>query len=250
MEAMARDSYNSGINHRNNALKAEDQALKQNEKDREKSLQKAKDEYTKALKDFKLIGTAVRNVDNKDMITGKPLYGMDFYREGMLTAMIQRPAFGMKLKSVDSAAAKAMPGIIDVVSFKNNVAVVGKSTWQINKARKALKIEYEVEGAIESTADHDKLFKDLLNNGQATVRRKDGDGDGCQGPGAGQRPEHVRVRQSHRHSSNLQRLRGCRFRQPFLPVPRHERPLVRLVPPARRRLDDSSVARPGALRRN
>ncbi len=97
----------------------------------------------KALKDFKLIGTAVRNVDNKEMITGKPLYGMDFYREGMLTAMIQRPAFGMKLKSVDSAAAKAMPGIVDVVSFKNNVAVVGKSTWQINKARKALKIEYE-----------------------------------------------------------------------------------------------------------
>ena len=78
------------------------------------------------------------------MITGKPLYGIDFYREGMLTAMIQRPAFGMKLKSIpDGAAAKAMPGIVDVVSFKNNVAVVGKSTWQINKARKALKIEYE-----------------------------------------------------------------------------------------------------------
>ena len=42
----------------------------------------------------------------------------------------------MKIKSVDSAAAKAMPGIVDVVTFKNNVAVVGKSTWQVNKARK------------------------------------------------------------------------------------------------------------------
>jgi isoquinoline 1-oxidoreductase beta subunit len=131
----------------------------------------------KNIKDFKLIGTAVRNVDNKDMFTGKPLYGIDFYREGMLTAMIQRPAFGMKLKSVDSAAAKAVPGIIDVVTFKNNVAVVGKSTWQILKARKALKIDYEPEGTLESTADHDKLFKDLMVNGQATVRRKDGDVD-------------------------------------------------------------------------
>jgi isoquinoline 1-oxidoreductase beta subunit len=131
----------------------------------------------KDIKDFKLIGTAVRNVDNKDMFTGKPLYGIDFYREGMLTAMIQRPAFGMKLKSVDSAAAKAVPGIIDVVTFKNNVAVVGKSTWQILKARKALKIDYEPEGTLESTADHDKLFKDLMVNGQATVRRKDGDVD-------------------------------------------------------------------------
>ena len=135
----------------------------------------------KNRKDFKLIGTAVRNVDNYEMITGKPLYGLDFYREGMLFAMIQRPdSFGMKIKSVDSAAAKASPGIVDVVTFKNNVAVVGKSTWQINKARKLLKIEYEKEGNIESTADHDKLFKDLLNSTDASVvqmRRKDGDVD-------------------------------------------------------------------------
>lgn len=132
----------------------------------------------KDIKDFRLIGKAIRNVDNHEMITGKPLYGLDVYREGMLFAMVQRPtAFGMKLKSVDSAAAKAMPGIVDVVTFKNNVAVVGKSTWQVQKARKALKIEYEKDGAIESTSDHDKLFKDLLDSKEATVRRQDGDVD-------------------------------------------------------------------------
>ena len=133
----------------------------------------------KDIKDFKIIGTALPNVDNNDMITGKPLYGLDFYREGMLFAMIQRPtSFGMKIKSVDAAAAKAMPGISDVVTFKNNVAVVGKSTWQVEKARKLLKIEYEVEGAIENTTDHDRLFKELLDSKEgATVRRKDGDVD-------------------------------------------------------------------------
>jgi isoquinoline 1-oxidoreductase subunit beta len=126
-------------------------------------------------KHFKLIGTAVRNVDNHQMVTGKPMYGIDFQREGMLIAMVQHPAFGMKIKSVDDKAVKAMPGILDVVTFKNNVAVVGKSTWQILKARKALKVEYEKDGAIESTADHDKLLKDLLDSNEATVRRKDGD---------------------------------------------------------------------------
>lgn len=132
----------------------------------------------KDKKDFKLIGQAIPNVDNLEMITGKPLYGLDFYREGMLHAMIQRPAsFGMKIKSVDAAAAKAMPGIVDVVTFKNNVAVVGKSTWEVNKARKVLKIEYEKEGNIESTSDHDRLFKELLDKPEATVRRKDGDVD-------------------------------------------------------------------------
>jgi isoquinoline 1-oxidoreductase subunit beta len=127
-------------------------------------------------KDFKLIGTAVRNVDNHEMITGKPLYGLDIYREGMLFAVIQRPeAFGMKLKSVDAAKAKAMPGIVDVVTFQNNVAVVGKSTWQVMKARKELKIAYEPDGALESSADHDRLFKELLNSPEANVRRQDGD---------------------------------------------------------------------------
>ncbi len=130
----------------------------------------------KDKKDFKLIGTSVRNVENKNIVTGKGIFGMDFYREGMVFAMIQRPpAFGTKIKSVDAAAAKAMPGIIDVVTFKNNVAVVGKSTWEVSKARKAVKIEYEKDGNIESTSDHNQLFASLLESGKATERRKDGD---------------------------------------------------------------------------
>lgn len=137
-----------------------------------------KDVKLKDRKDFNIIGKAVKNVANKNIVTGKPLFGLDFYREGMLFAMIQRPeSFGTKVKSVDAAAAKAMPGIVDVVVFKNNVAVVGKSTWEVSKARKLLKIEYENEGAIESSADHDKIFTDLLDNGTATMRRKNGDVD-------------------------------------------------------------------------
>ncbi|ULQ51994.1 xanthine dehydrogenase family protein molybdopterin-binding subunit [Flavihumibacter fluvii] len=132
----------------------------------------------KDRKDFKLIGTAVRNVENNKIITGKPLFGLDFYREGMLHAMIQRPkAFGLKIKSVDAAAAKAMPGIVDVVTFGNNVAVVGKSTWEVMKARKVLKVEYEKDGNLESSADHNKLFLDLLDNGKPKQERKNGDVD-------------------------------------------------------------------------
>lgn len=130
----------------------------------------------KNRKDFKIIGKAIKNVENKNIITGKGIFGLDFYREGMVLAMIQRPpAFGTKIKSVDAAAAKAMPGIIDIVTFKNNVAIVGKSTWEIMKARKEVKIEYEKDGNTESTADHDQLFVSLLNSDKATVRRKDGD---------------------------------------------------------------------------
>jgi len=130
-------------------------------------------------KNFSLIGKEIPNVDNLEMITGKPLYGMDFYREGMLIAMIQRPpAFGTRIKTVDAGAAKAIPGIVDVVTFKNNVAVLGKSTWQVMKARKALRVVYENEGVVESTEDHNKIFKDLLDTSDANliaIKRKDGD---------------------------------------------------------------------------
>ncbi|MDZ7876904.1 MAG: molybdopterin cofactor-binding domain-containing protein [Saprospiraceae bacterium] len=133
----------------------------------------------KDRKDFKLIGTFVKGVDNPAIITGKPLFGLDFYREGMLIAMLQRPpAFGLKLKSFDATTAKAMSGIVDVVSFKNKVAIVGKTTWEVKKARETVKIEWEKENNLESTDDHNRLFKELLKSDKAEVRRKDGDTEG------------------------------------------------------------------------
>lgn len=130
----------------------------------------------KDINDFKIIGTAVKNVDNDAMFTGQPLYGLDVYRENMLHAMIQRPPFGMKLKKVDAEAAKKVKGVKDVLTFKNNVAVIGEGTWPLMKARKLLKIAYEpIEGTLESTAFHDKKFDELLNSGEGEVKRKDGD---------------------------------------------------------------------------
>lgn len=129
----------------------------------------------KEKKDYKLVGKPIHNVDNADIITGKPIYGLDIYREGMLLAMIERPPFGTKIKSVETAAAKAMPGIVEVVVFKNKVAVLGKSTWQVMNARKALKVTYEPDEAVESTADHDRIMKQLLEKSDVKPSRKEGD---------------------------------------------------------------------------
>ncbi len=131
----------------------------------------------KDKKDFKIIGTPVKNVDNQAIFTGKPIFGLDFYREGMLHAMIQRPPFGMKIKSVDDAEAKKVKGIKDVVSFGNSVALVGESTWPLMKAKRLLKVEYEAEGVVESSSDHDRLFKEMIDTGKAEIRREDGNVD-------------------------------------------------------------------------
>ena len=87
-----------------------------------------------------------------------------------MAMIIRPPAFGTKIKSVDAAPAKAMPGIIDVVTMKNNVAVVGNSTWEIMKARNLVQIEYEKDGDTESTSDHNQLLISLLDNGKTTER--------------------------------------------------------------------------------
>lgn len=165
----------------------------------------------KELKDFKIIGTSKKNVEGEKIVTGKPLFGIDIKREGMLIAMIVHPpAFGMKLKSIDDTEVKTMPGIKDVFAVKNFdesyerqyfdtctfnevVAVVGTSTWQVMKAKKALKIEWEpindysitrnvfgnvqsvtVPAGLENTTDHMLNMSEMMKK-SATVLRKDGD---------------------------------------------------------------------------
>jgi isoquinoline 1-oxidoreductase beta subunit len=141
-------------------------------------LEVPKDIPLKAIKDFKIIGKPIRNVENGNIVTGKPVFGLDFYREGMVFAVIRRPeAFGAKIKSVSTEAAKASPGVLDVVTFRNNVAVIARSTWEAMRAKKLLKVEYEAEKTLESTADHERIFTELMDSGQAQSKRKDGDVD-------------------------------------------------------------------------
>lgn len=118
----------------------------------------------KNVKDFKIVGHSTQNVENSKIVTGKPLFGLDYKHAGMLIAMaVHPPAFGMKLKTFDAAEAKTMPGIkaiftiklfsddyeltgFDTRSFNELLVVVGASTWQVMQARKKLRVRWEKEG--------------------------------------------------------------------------------------------------------
>ncbi|MCF8247818.1 MAG: molybdopterin-dependent oxidoreductase [Saprospiraceae bacterium] len=166
----------------------------------------------KDLKDFKIIGTPRKNVDGLKIVTGQPLFGIDTHREGMLIAMIAHPpGFGLKLKSVDDSAARAMPGIRDIFTIKvlnddyerqhfdtctflEVVAIVGDSTWEVMQAKKALKTEWEpfeaysevrtfwgqekqtltIPAGLESSSVHKSKMAEMAAK-PGTVRRKDGD---------------------------------------------------------------------------
>jgi len=159
-------------------------------------------------KDFKIIGTSRKNVDGHKIVTGVPLFGLDYYKEGTLTAMIVHPpAFGMRLKSFDDSVTRTMPGIRDVFriktllddyerngfdtdTFPDLVAVVGNSTWEVWKAKDALKVEWEpfeeytfkmggfrgsqtvtVPAGLENTTDHQAQMAEMASKPGREVRR-------------------------------------------------------------------------------
>jgi CO/xanthine dehydrogenase Mo-binding subunit len=99
-------------------------------------------------KDFRVIGSRTqRRLDTAAKLDGTPIYGIDVARPGMLwAALAQCPVIDGTVKSVDSVAAKAMPGVRHVVDIGDGVAVLADHFWQAKKARDALRIEWH-EGA-------------------------------------------------------------------------------------------------------
>lgn len=129
-------------------------------------------------KDFKIIGKRVNNVDNKHIVTGKPLFGIDTRRDGMFFTMVARPpAFGKKLNSYDDSETLKVPGVKKVVRWENVVAVLASNTWAAKKGRDALKLEYVEESKLESTADHDEAYKKLIQTKAEKPAREDGNAE-------------------------------------------------------------------------
>lgn len=130
----------------------------------------------KDSKDFKIIGTDATNVDMDKIITGKPLFGLDYKTEGMVYASVLRPpAFGQTLESYDDTAARASENVIDIIKFDNKIAVLAKDTWSAMKAKKALVAQWKADEELESTEDHDKILLALLEGNDVDVLRADGD---------------------------------------------------------------------------
>ncbi len=151
----------------------------------------------KEPKDYTIIGTDQVNVDIDKIITGKPLFGLDYKVDGMVYAAVLRPpAFGQELESFDATEAKAMPGVIDVIKIgekakalldkeeinwtaqlspSEKVVVIAKTTWEAFKAKKAIKAQWKDASTLESTDYQDKKLNDLLDGKEFTTLREDGD---------------------------------------------------------------------------
>jgi hypothetical protein len=85
------------------------------------------------------VGRPRPRVEARDIVTGRATYAADVRLPGMLHGAIVRPPVrGANVKSVDTAAARAMPGVVAVVHDGDVVGVVAKRASQARAAADAV----------------------------------------------------------------------------------------------------------------
>src|SRR5579862_1115137 len=137
--------------------------------------------------DYRIIGKNAANPDIKKIVTGKPIFGIDFTTPGMLDANFEKcPVFGGKAVSFNVDEVKAQPGIRhafivppgpDPSALAGGVAIVADSWYQARHARdNVLKVVWD-EGATakQSTELYNSTAEDLAKKDPGQILRKDGD---------------------------------------------------------------------------
>ncbi|MFN9117282.1 MAG: molybdopterin cofactor-binding domain-containing protein, partial [Gemmatimonas sp.] len=139
-------------------------------------------------KDFRIIGTRKTTVGIKDILTGKPIFGIDVTVPGMHYAtFVKAPVYAAKVKSANLDAIKALPGVThafvvggtdNLAGLKAGVAIVGKSWWLVQEARKKLVVEWaEHPTAQQSSAAFAAKAKEFFAAAPQRTIRADGDFD-------------------------------------------------------------------------
>jgi isoquinoline 1-oxidoreductase subunit beta len=147
-------------------------------------------------KDYKIIGTTTIDVENKDIVTGKPIFGIDVTVPGMLYAVFQKtPVFGGKAVSANLDAIKALKGvkhafIVEGKALPSNfpnylnddpgleagVAIVADSWWAAQSAREKLEVKWdEGKWATQNSVDIARKAEEISKQPAARTLRKDGD---------------------------------------------------------------------------
>ncbi|WP_435213068.1 molybdopterin cofactor-binding domain-containing protein [Luminiphilus sp. nBUS_16] len=131
----------------------------------------------KARADYRLLGQRIVNAAAADIVRGRPIFGIDVAVPDMVYATyVKCPQIGGVPKAANLDEVKALPGILDAfivagdagppsfdlsksVHVAGGIAIVASNTWAGIKARRSLKIDWDVSAAstdnslaIEATA--------------------------------------------------------------------------------------------------
>ena len=129
--------------------------------------------------EYQLLGTSLPRLDVPPKVDGSAVYGIDVRVPGMVYAAIAVcPVWEGRLIAVDTAPARAMRGVKDVISLDDAVAVVADSYWRAKKALEALTPEWDFGDHAEASTDAFKTrFRAALAE-KGTVAEEAGDAYG------------------------------------------------------------------------
>jgi len=138
---------------------------------------------------FRLLGKRIPGLDNRKIVTGKKLFGIDVVVPGMLHAVFEKcPVFGGKVVSANLDAVSKLRGVkhvfvVDGVGtaldgLMPGVAVVADSWYNAKTARAQLRVQWD-EGATaqQGSAWFAERAKELSQKAADRIGRKDGDVD-------------------------------------------------------------------------
>lgn len=115
----------------------------------------------KTPEQWTLIGTDVPKIDTAIKTDGSARFTMDLKPGGTVqTAILHPPAFGATLKSVDDAAALAVPGVRAVKAIPRGVVVYADSFHAAQKGRAALTAEWDFAKA--ETRSSEAMLRDYV----------------------------------------------------------------------------------------
>lgn len=145
---------------------------------------------------YRIIGQTTKGDENRAIVTGQPIYGIDVTLPGMLYAVYQQsPVYGgrplsanldliRKLKGVRHAfIVEGQPAPKEYVNYltqdhglEPGIAIVAESWWLAQSAREKLEVKWEDgKAGAQNSVDFARRADELSKQAPARTLRKDGD---------------------------------------------------------------------------
>lgn len=129
---------------------------------------------------FKIMGKQVERFDIPAKVDGTAVFGVDVELPNMKYACVKcAPVFGSTVKSIDSATATKMNGVLRVVNLDTGVGVIAETYWQAKKALDHVNVIFTESDSnrMSSQAMFEQFGKDMdtaVANGDEEIDHKKG----------------------------------------------------------------------------